>query len=391
MAPMRLRPLAIVLAALPCLAFASPAGAAKRQVPFGFFGTVLDGPVQRADDATLDAQMALMAQSGVESVRTLFNWASANPAPGVYSFAASDRIVRAAAAHGLQVLPIVLYTPAWASTNPSDPVLYAPKDPNTYAQYMTALIGRYGPAGSFWAENPALPRVPIRAWQIWNEPAADFFWKSQPFQNTYPALLKAAYKAVHAADRNAQVVLGGLAGLASGSTPWGQIKALYRHGAGNAFDVVAVHPFSNDASPSKSVTRVLKIVKLVRDEMRRHRDAKVPIWLTELSWSSAKGRIPRNDYLGFETTPSGQAQRLSAMYRRLAGDRSLRIQRAFWYTWASYYVPQSIDGFATSFQYSGLMRFAGGAYNRTRLLSAYAGVAKRLEGCRKTADARRCR
>jgi Beta-galactosidase/Glycosyl hydrolase family 53 len=384
------RPLAIALAAVACLLLPASAGAAKRQVPFGFLGAVVDGPVQRADDATLDAQMGLMARSGVESVRTLFDWAAAEPAPGAFSFAATDRIVRAAAAHGLTVLPIVLYTPGWASTNPADPVLYAPRDPNTYAGFMTALVGRYGPAGSFWNENPALPRVPIRAWQIWNEPAADFFWKSRPYQTTYTRLLRAAYRAVHAADSGAKVVVGGLAGL-NNSTPWGQIKALYRAGAGSAFDVVAVHPFSFDQSPAKSVTRVLAIVKRVRDEMRRHGDARVPIWLTELSWTAAKGKIPRSKYLGFETTPSGQAERLSAMYRRLAGDRSLRIGRAYWYTWASYYVPQSIDGFATSFQYSGLMRFANGAYGATSLLSTYASTAARLEGCRKSDDARRCR
>jgi hypothetical protein len=384
------RPLAIALVAVACLLLPTSAGAAKRQVPFGFLGAVVDGPVQRSDDATLDAQMGVMARSGVESVRTLFDWASANPAPGVLSFAATDRVVRAAAAHGLTVLPIVLYTPAWASTNPPYPFLYAPRDPRTYALFMAALVGRYGPSGSFWTENPALPRVPIRAWQVWNEPAADFFWKTRPFQKSYSRLLRAAYKAVHAADKGAKVVVGGLAGLNS-STPWGQIRALYRNGAGNSFDVVAVHPFSFDQSPDKSVTRVLAIVKLVRAEMRRHGDSRMPIWLTELSWTAAKGKIPRAKYLGFETTPSGQAKRLAAMYRRLAGDRSLRIGRAYWYTWASYYVPQSIDGFATSFQYSGLMRFANGAYGPTSLLSTYASTAARLEGCRKSDDARRCR
>ena len=32
-----------------------------------------------------------------------------------------------------------------------------------------ALVGRYGPAGSLWAERPELPRIPIRAWQVFNE------------------------------------------------------------------------------------------------------------------------------------------------------------------------------------------------------------------------------
>jgi len=385
------RLLALALAAVICLALPAGAEAAKRKVPFGFFGTVLDGPVPRADDATLDAQMALMARSGVESVRTLFDWAAAEPQPGAYSFTLSDRVVGLAAAHGLTVLPIVLYTPLWATSHPErdNANLYAPNDAGAYGRFVGALVGRYGPTGSFWREHPELPHTPIRAWQIWNEPAADFFWKSQPFQRSYPRLLRAAYKAVHATDPNAQVVLGGLAGLSS-STPWGQMKALYTHGARGAFDVVAVHPFSMAASPSRSVDRALAIVKRVRSQMRRRGDRKKPIWLTELSWPASANKIPRSDYLGFETTPRGQASRLSAMYERVARNRRLRITRAFWYTWSSYYVPQSVDGFATSFQYSGLTRFSNGSFTTTSLLSTYARTAARFEGCRKSADARRC-
>jgi polysaccharide biosynthesis protein PslG len=388
------RPLALVLAAVASLLLLLPAtaGAAKRQVPFGFFGTVLDGPAPNAPDPVLDAQMGLMARSGVESVRTVFDWTAIEPVPGAYTFARTDRIVRLAAGRGLAVLPIVLYTPLWASTNPTDarPNLFAPRDPGLYARLMTALVGRYGPRGSFWSQNPSVRRTPIRAWQLWNEPAADFFWRSAPYQRTYPVLLRAGYRAVHAADRGAQVVLGGLAGL-SNDTPWGEMKALYRNGARGAFDVVAVHPFSLDRSAAGSVSRVLAIVQRVRAEMRRRGDGRKPIWLTELSWPASKGRIPRSARIGLETTATGQAQRLAAMYTRLARDRRLRISRAFWYTWSSYYVPRSVDGFATSFQYSGLTRYANGAFAPMRVLSTYARTAARLEGCRKSANARRCR
>lgn len=57
--------LLVVLAILVPLA-AAHAADAKRRVPFGFFGTVLnDVQVERISDATLDAEMARMARSGV--------------------------------------------------------------------------------------------------------------------------------------------------------------------------------------------------------------------------------------------------------------------------------------------------------------------------------------
>ena len=47
-------------------------------------------------------------------------------------------------------------------------------------------------AGSLWAERPDLPRVPIRAWQIWNEPNLTRYWSEQPFARSYVRLLRAA-------------------------------------------------------------------------------------------------------------------------------------------------------------------------------------------------------
>ena len=60
----------LAISILATLAAAAPADAAKRKVPFGFFGTVLDtSQSDRMSDAALDGQMASMARSGVESVR----------------------------------------------------------------------------------------------------------------------------------------------------------------------------------------------------------------------------------------------------------------------------------------------------------------------------------
>ena len=241
------------------------AEAAKRKVPFGFFGTVLNNSqAERISDATLDAQMASMAASGVESVRYALTWDVAEPSQGVYNFAAFDRFVAAAARHNLDILPIVMHTPRWASSRPRhrNYQLYAPRNPRLYASFMRALIGRYGPRGAFWATS-GTPRVPIRSWQIWNEQAADFFWATRPWQPSYVRLLRVAYRAVHRADPGATVVLGSLAGVTTGTAVGAAAPALPRGGEGVLRRRVRAF-FS--AAPSVSLTRrqTLAIARLIR-------------------------------------------------------------------------------------------------------------------------------
>jgi hypothetical protein len=372
-----------------------PASAAARRTPFGFFGVVMDPEVGLdSSPAALDAQMGLMAKSGVESVRTNFDWETAEPAPGLFQFQEIDSIVRAAAEHHLELLPIVEFTPKWASSHPSSAWdEYAPTTPGTYATFMTTLVDRYGPRGSFWAANPRVPKVPIRDWQIWNEPeGTKYDWRSAPWPSTYTKLLKAAYKAVHRADHGATVVSGAVVGLNTTTlTPWAEARDLYRAGAKRFFDVLAVNAFTNSPSAATSVTRSIKIVTLVRQVMRQHGDRSKPIWVTELTWTAAQGKIPRSDYAGFETTPKGQAQRLTGYYNRVAARRPDGIQRAFWYTWESSYTPAALFGNPPTFQYTGLVKWLPGQpFAPLPLLSTYAHVAAKFEGCRKSANARAC-
>jgi hypothetical protein len=119
--------------------------------------------------------------------------------------------------------------------------------------------------------------------------------------------------------------------------------------------------------------------------MRRFRDRRKPIWITELSWPAAKGKTKNTT--GFETTDSGQAKRLSEGVRLLARARKrLRIQRVFWYTWLSR------EGSPNSFDYSGLRRERGGQIVSVPALGAFRKAARRLQGCAKApGDATRCR
>jgi hypothetical protein len=117
--------------------------------------------------------------------------------------------------------------------------------------------------------------------------------------------------------------------------------------------------------------------------MRKRGDARVPVWVTELSWPAAKGVVPHP--AGFEVTEAGQARRLGSALRLLAAARRRqRIERVFWYTWLS------TEAGPSAFDWSGLRRLRADSVVDAPALATFRRWARRLEGCAKTADARRC-
>jgi polysaccharide biosynthesis protein PslG len=393
--------LTIVVAALALLASTlAPAGAAsaaKRQVPFGWMGVMADGSLYEPSLRDFDGEFERMALSGVESVRTTFNWRSAQPyrtfddippaerddrwrsVGGVPTdFRRTDRLMAAAAAHGIRVLPVVITAPDWAARHPghgNSP----PAGTGPYARFVAALARRYGPRGGYWAEHREVPRRPVRRWQFWNEPdQSQYFWSDQPYARDYVALIRQARASLKKVDPDAKVVLAGLTGFS-----WGQLKAIYRQrGARSAFDEVAIHPYT--AKPSG----VIEIIRRVRETMARANDSKTPVAVTETTWTSAEGKGTWTKRYTWDTTESGQADRLRVLFKLLAlRRRELRISSVYWYSWIT-----REDGATNSFDFSGLRRFEpSGEVEAKPAYWEFRRSAVRLEGCRKTSKATSCR
>jgi polysaccharide biosynthesis protein PslG len=367
-------------------------GGPKPSVPQGFVGVDADGPLfDGTSGVNLDQQLGLMVASGVQSIRVAFSWAAAQPYAtaadvpaadssqytrirGVpTSFAASDAIVAAAARRGLSILPTVLYAPAW-DARPNRGGIPEPRSDGPYAAYLTALVGRYGPRGSFWAENPSLPRMPIREWQIWNEPDVTFYWKA-PFARTYVGLLGAAHAAIKRADPGAKVVLAALTGYA-----WSGLRQIYRiGGARRLFDVVSVDAYT------KVPANVIRFLQFMRGVMDQHGDRAKPLLATELSWPSSVGQ--GQVHYDFDATPAGQARNLAALLPLLGRERTALGLAGFdWYTWIG---AESHGG--SDFAFSGLLRVHDGVVTAKPALAAFRRGALTLEGCRsKGAVATRC-
>ena len=347
-----------VLAAVAALASGAvaPAGAAT---PSSFFGVMGDGPLL-GPGTDLDAETRLMRSAGVSSMRVAFYWREMQPQQGApVDFRETDRIVASAAQAGVTVFPILLRSPAWAANG--DEREGAVPDASAYAAFVTDAVRRYGPNGSLWAERPALPRRAIRAWQVWNEPDLTRYWVGRPWAPTYVTLLRAGRAAIKAADPGARVVAAGLT-----NQSWESLASLYGAGARGLFDAAAIHPFS------RRVSNVVKIVGLARRVMRRRGDGRVPLVLSELSWSSGKGRSTLN--YGWETTERGQARKLGQALTALARARKrLRIATVYWYTWLSPAI-----GDDESFSYGGLRRISEGRPVSKPALAAFRKTVRRL-------------
>lgn len=350
-----------------------------------FDGPALGGNLRRQVDAA--------ALSGAESLRVAVRWSDFQPfgkpsevpagaradfqtVGGVPTrFAPLDQLVAATAARRISLLPVVESTPVWDSLRPGNPSS-PPKSTAPYAAFLTALVERYGPQGRFWATHPAIPRVPIRMWQIWNEPNFVRYWSEQPFAAGYVRLLAAAHAALKAADPAAQVVLAGFADFS-----WQYLASVYRvPGARQLFDVAAVHPYT--ATPS-GVIEILRRVRLIMD---RSGDAQKPILATELTWPSSLGKAPAQ--FGVSTTESQQASKLGQLMPLLVSNRAeLRLAGFYWYTWMGDETPRSAS---YGFDYAGLLKYISGRMTAKPALAVFKRWALSIEGCRRKTLADRC-
>lgn len=231
-------------------------------------------------NAELAADMAAIRSSGSRWVRLDIDWASIEPTPGKFNWAVADRVVNAARREGLLVLGVLAYTPTWA--RPAGRSSHAPPSRvSDFSRFASAAVAR--------------ERLAVRAWEIWNEPNLAEYWEPRPDPRAYAALLSAASKAIHATDPKAVVLTGGLAPAVTDGAqiaPTDFIARVYAAGAGKAFDVVAVHPYSYPALPSNTASarwNTFVRLPLLRNVMVAHGDASKPIWLTEFGAPTGTG------------------------------------------------------------------------------------------------------
>lgn len=356
------------------------------RVPQGFAGMVVDEPTWPDPFINLQPQIDKMVASGVESLRVVFDWSQAQPyrrwrdvpsdqkssfvnVGGVpTTFTAFDQLVGAASRDGLPVMPVILNAPAWDGQGNPQALVDVPKSDGPFAAFAKALVRRYGPGGTFWQTYPYHVPVPIKMWQIWNEPNIPAFWPFQPFEARYVSLLIAASKAIKSVDHTAKVVLAGMP-----NDSWVDLQRIYKiPGARSAFDVVALHPYT------KYPQGVITILGYVRTVMDQAGDANKPMIADEISWPSSLGKTDHDVGYDFATTEAGQAQNIRRVLPLLVANRKrLNLLGFYYYDWAGQERPNYL-----AFDFAGLFRLTDGHFVAKPAYTAFRDGVLAMEDCR---------
>jgi hypothetical protein len=286
----------------------------QADAPRSFYGVISGEPLPGA------SELDRMGQGKVGTLRVNLAWGSVQAGPDAgYDWSHYDGVIGEAAKNGIRVLPTVYSSPTWAEPTPEYPPL-GERLPE-FEDFARAAVRRYGSEGSFWRNNPDLPKLPITDWQLWNEPNSPLFWKPTPNASDYYELLRAFDSTVKRADPKANVMLGGLF-----PTPKGGIRmevfmdSLYIEGAHGHFDAAAIHPYAANPEGALASTAALRHVM-------ENDDPDTPIWITEVGWAS--GGQPS----GLTVGPDRQADYLRRVFDLAVQRREqLGIAGVIWYS-----------------------------------------------------------
>jgi hypothetical protein len=324
----------LLVAALTAIGVGTAAAASPP--PAGFFGIV-------PQEAPGEADLTRM-EGSVETMRIPVFWFQCEPEAGEYDFGALDAEIGAAAAHGIRVLPFVYGTPAWLRPDVTRPPLDG-RAAVAWKRFLARLVDRYGPGGSFWRGRGAA--LPIRRWQIWNEPNFRLFWGPRVEPAGYAKLLAESAGVLRRRDAGAKIVLAGVAPVGAGMKTWVFLRRLLRvPGVRRDFDYAAIHPYS------ATLGQLEYQMRKARQALVSGGAGAVPLIVTEIGVASA-GSYPS----AFVVGPLGQAEFLRAAYARLLEMRHRwRVAGAYWFSWRDKVEPDPHCSFC---QGAGLLEIGG--------------------------------
>ncbi|HSJ17885.1 MAG TPA: beta-galactosidase [Solirubrobacterales bacterium] len=342
---------------------ALPSAAPAEAAPKEFFGVVPQNSVTSSD-----AQR--MARGGVGVVRFPLKWEPVEPTDDEFDFGALDRLIGTLAANGIRPLPIVSGVPAYVDHDPLALPLDSSADKSQWQEFLRAVVNRYGEGGSYWTtayptQYPGAEALPLRTVQIWNEQNGPKH-AHYPNPGLYAELVKISHTAIASEDPSIEVLLGGMFGTPTGEggiDAWDFLDAVYRSGAKESFDAIAVHPYSPDIKGIKQQVNTMRKViaryadaaakkkfkkakKSLKRAKKRGSKAKVrkakkrvkkarrglqtaDIWVTEIGWGS-EGASTSRLVKGLE----GQARLLRKSFQLFEKKRKKwRISGVLWYTW----------------------------------------------------------
>jgi hypothetical protein len=307
----------------------------------------------------------LLKRSGLRTMRVTLNWSGVQPTQLKTDWSVPDALFGQLAKLGIRPQPLIYSSPYWVNGGtlpitgqPTDgqkhstPPVGSPQARADWRAFVQGAVNRYKPGGAFWTgpfaqANPGVKPMPVKQWQVWNEPNIVRSFDPQPSVHKYAILLKDARKAIQAADPSARIALAGMP--TDADLPEAKfLRKLYGvNGIKRDFDVVAVHPYG------PSVANVRSDTAAIRHVMRRAHDGRTPIWVSETSWGSA----PKDGHIN--QGRRGQARMLTRTMKMFAHHRgALGVNEVSWFVLRDPPAGTSV-GDCTWCRYAGLLDDAG--------------------------------
>ena len=315
---LRLPLIALMISLLGTFGSATAGAAAPR----GFLGI---SPQTMLSQEELDQ----MTQARITTMRLPLYWSSVerrNPAFAERDWSVFDTQVEDAARAGIEVFPFIWATPRWVARHPeAEPVATATAR-RSWSAFLRASARRYGPGGTFGRKRPELPRLPIRRWQIWNEPNIITFSRD-PDPERYALLVKTSARALHRVNPGAEIILAGVFGGVDHAPPnvlpVDFVAEVYEQPQMERYiDGIALHPYLSHAREIEPIAQGL------REVLRSNGVGETPFWVTEMGWGSDGGESR------WERGWRGQARELNrAMGMLVRRRRSWRVAGVYWFTW----------------------------------------------------------
>jgi hypothetical protein len=272
------------------------------QPPLG--GVNATGLSYGAPPARVRQEIAWAHTLHAHAIRVEIPWATLEPTPGQIepkALAFTDSLVNQAAAAGIKVVALTMWTPCWASSAPASLLsrcrpdnggkaqAWPPVNPASYGSFAAFVAARYGSK--------------LAAIEVWNEPDQsneDYLAGPDKAQH-YAELLRAAYPAIKSVDPQMTVLGGSLVG-SNGAF----LRALYAAGIKGYYDGLSVHFY----------TLVLGSLRYLHEVQLQNGDH-APLWLNEFGWSSCWPRQRTQQEQGC-VTKQVQATNIANVFRETA-------------------------------------------------------------------------
>ena len=281
---------------------------------------LIAGTAQWQDIGMAGRLHEVISTSDTKWLREGFYWSRIEPKPGTFTFAHYDHLVLLAAQREVHLMALLYMAPKWAARTSTS----VPANPAAYAAYVAAVVGRYGPGGTFWQSHPNLASYAIQTFEIWNEAYYATGDGGHYDPGRYARLVKAAVTAGRAANPAAKFLMGaemeGEFVQSGGARSWvWWVDAMYKAvpDLNNYFDGVSVHPYGHDithrspAIPGQPYYGYdqMRRIELIRKQFVSHGAASKPFWVTEVGWPTCTHGTIRC------VTPAGQRKSLDTLMR----------------------------------------------------------------------------